>query len=157
MSDNADDDQFWLDDAKPKPLADGLRMPAAAVVVPPDLAGSHATASADYRAMPRTSNTMPMVAGAVLLICLAAVGWLLWSRPVITLAEFNALQVGQSVDECNQVVGSPGKQFMAMDFPPELQTVADATGYAWENADGTLATASFIDGKLNAKFQVGLK
>lgn len=153
----SDDDQFWLDDVKPKPLADGLRMPAAAVVVPPELAGSHATASADYRAMPRTSNTFPIVAGVVLLVGLTAVGWLVWSRPVITLAEFNALQVGQSIDECNEIVGAKGQQFMAADFPKELQFMPDVVGYEWKNKDGSEAAVSFLDGKLSAKFQEGLK
>lgn len=153
----SDDDQFWLDDAKPKPAADVLRMPAASVVVPPDLAGSHAKASADWSASPRTSNTFPLTAAVVVVACVAAAGWLIWSRPVITLAEFNALQVGQSVDECNQIVGTAGDQIMAMDFPPELQSVGDVTGYQWQNADGTVATTSFINGKLHAKFQIGLK
>lgn len=48
----ANDEEFWRDDAKPDPVASTLRMPAAAVVIPADLMGSHATASADYRAMP---------------------------------------------------------------------------------------------------------
>lgn len=157
MSDNADDDQFWLDDAKPKPLADGLRMPAAAVVVPPDLAGSHATASADWAATPRTSNAFPIVAGVVLLVCLAAAGWLVWSRPAITLAEFDAMKNGQAIDECNRIVGVDGERFMETDFPNDLPFLPNVVGYGWKNKDGSRAAVSFINGKLYAKFQEGLK
>lgn len=153
----ADDDQFWLDDAKPKPLADGLRMPSAAVVVPPELLGSHATASADYRAMPRTSNTFPIVAGVLLTVGLAAAGWHFWPRTVITLAEFDELRPGQLIDDCNRIVGVDGERFMEAEFPSGLPFVPNVVGYGWKNKDGSKAAVSFINGRLYAKFQEGLK
>lgn len=148
-------EEFWLDDP-PTSRAAELSMPPASVLVPAELVGSHARASADYRAMPKSRNNAAglLVAG----VTVAVLAGVLWhNRPdVITLAEFEALQVGQSIEQCNEIIGSAGNPVLEMDLSEAVKGMPNLDGYQWLNRDGSNATASFQNGKLYAKFQLGL-
>lgn len=153
-------DDFWSDDAaavqqREVDRLSGRRMPVASVVVPPDLLGSHATASADHRAMPRKKSIVPTVFLAAVL-AVGVVGLLEWNKPVVTIAEFDRLKAGMTVEECREIVGSPGAVVMRYDGPPIAKAFRTSENIQWTNRDGSKAVAGFINEKMFTKVQIGL-
>lgn len=168
--------EFWADDAaalrncedaRALEARTGLRMPEAAPKVSQELQGSHATASADWsrladvprrRAKQSSGRAVFVIAAGVFVaLCLyvtvdGLVAWAaLKTQDVITLAEFEALKPGMSMDEATNIVGVKGSENMQIDAFGRSLTVV-----SWQNVGGTLATASFTDGKLDSKYQLGL-
>lgn len=79
--------------------------------------------------------------------------------PIITLDEFNRLQIGMSYDEACRVVGAQGtlqSENQIAGVPgavPDVHTVM----YAWQNGDGSNANAIFQNGRLLQRAQFGLR
>jgi hypothetical protein len=168
--------EFWADDAaalrnredaRALEARTGLRMPEAAPKVSQELKGSHATASADWsrladvpkrRAKQSPGRTAFLITAGILAAATmsVAVDFLLAlavfkTQDVITRAEFESLKPGMSMDEATQIVGVKGTENIQTDTFGRSLTVV-----SWQNIGGTVATASFTDGKLQSKFQVGL-
>ncbi len=68
--------------------------------------------------------------------------------PRYWLQDYETLHEGMTHPEISQIVGDPGNEVSRSN----AQVV-----YAWVNLDGTGMNATFIDDKLSAKSQLGLK
>lgn len=173
-------EDFWSDDAaalqqREAERATGLRMPNAsdtrtgvtdlrmpAASLPMDLRGSDARPSADYRSTPRRQSfTALIIVGiATLILITLPIAFLL--RQSVTLGEFNSLQIGMSIRECNRTIGSPGALVMQSDVPQSVRTpgvafLDDTKFVQWSNRNGTSAVCCFVGDKLDTKFQIGLR
>lgn len=77
--------------------------------------------------------------------------------PVITLAEFEAIKQGMTYQQVVQVVGTEGTLSSESGFDNFDGTKTMFKTYSWNNADISSASIGFTDGKVDNKFQVGLK
>jgi Domain of Unknown Function with PDB structure (DUF3862) len=78
--------------------------------------------------------------------------------PVVTKAEFDQLETGQTYDQVKGIIGDPGKETMH-DVAAGIMTGTHQTltAYTWTNPDGSMASAEFENDKLTSKMQTGLK
>jgi small neutral amino acid transporter SnatA (MarC family) len=158
---SADSEEFWSDDAvaeaeRERVAATGFRMPQAAT--PKAVSASHPSQSHSRRAAkPRLNRSILVAFGVVL--ALSAVGWFVVSRPVVTLAEFDQLTDGMSIEQANRIVGKEGATVMDWTFPnlEPKQRRMNWVCIQWENTDGSNAVAGFDSGLLSVKVQIGLK
>lgn len=70
----------------------------------------------------------------------------------VTMANFNRLQKGMTYAQAVQILGKEGKQESVMEGGG-IKIVM----YKWDADDGATMSAFFEDGKLDTKFQFGLK
>lgn len=75
--------------------------------------------------------------------------------PVITQAECDQIQMGQSLQEVQAIVGDPGKEISRNEIPG----VPEASGFSqqWLNSDGSGGMMIFQGEKLSNKTCYGLK
>ena len=133
--------------------------------MPPPAASKPARRESGFRAEPEQSNeraaiwwvaviTAGIVVGSVVCAVVAyAAGWFVLTRhDVITLEEFERLETGMTVEQCNQIVGEQGvESFSANSFGQSDRV------FAWQNSGGTVVTAAFTNNRLHSKIQLGLK
>jgi hypothetical protein len=98
--------------------------------------------------------TAGIVAGSVACAAIGyAAGWIvLNTQDVVTLAEFEQLKTGMTIEQANEIVGAKGTEQMETNALGHRMTVI-----SWQNSGGTTASASFTNGKLDSKFQLGLQ
>ena len=72
----------------------------------------------------------------------------LLNPPVISMAQYQALQPGMSYQEVVRVLGRPGE---------EVSRGENILGYVWRNPDYSMVTVVFINGRMAAKNQAGLR
>ena len=96
-----------------------------------------------------------LVAAVAAVVCVILV-LAMWMRdsptvpeaPIVTLSEFNQLQIGMTYDQAKAIIGAEGA------FMTGTNNVA---GYQWDNADGSNAMLVFHDRKIMVKSQVKLR
>jgi len=99
------------------------------------------------------------VAAAAAVVC-AILVLAMWMRdsptvpeaPIVTLGEFNQLQIGMTYDQAKAIIGAEGA-FMTGSQMTGFKTA----GYQWDNADGSNAMLVFHDDKIIVKSQVKLR
>jgi hypothetical protein len=75
------------------------------------------------------------------------------SARTATLAKYNQVQEGMTLEEVSRIMGGPGNFTGFVDI---MGTMSE--GYSWKGASlGTLMTASFRDGRLTTRMQIGLR
>lgn len=75
------------------------------------------------------------------------------SARTATLAKYNQVQVGMTLEEVTRIMGGAGNFTGFVDIVGTL-----SEGYSWKGASlGTLMTASFRDGRLTTRMQFGLR
>jgi hypothetical protein len=74
------------------------------------------------------------------------------ATPVVTLAEFEKVEVGMSLDEAARIIGARGVEQSRNELAGTVTVLVE-----WRNADLSAMNAIFQGGKLVQKSQVGLK
>lgn len=72
--------------------------------------------------------------------------------PIVTLSEFNQLQIGMTYDEATAIIGAEGAL-----MTEHKMTAGNVEGYQWDNSDGSNAMLVFHDGKIIVKNHVKLR
>lgn len=150
------DEEFWSDDAaavRQRDTGTVLRMPAASTVVPSELVGSYARPSADHRAEPvrQYSTTATVVCMGLIVAAFGGVVW--WMQPDhVTLAEFQSLEDGMTVEECNAVIGQSGTVEATASGMQQASEVI-----TWTNANGSHCVVTFLNGRKLFGAQSGLQ
>jgi hypothetical protein len=72
----------------------------------------------------------------------------LLKRSTISMAQYHAIQDGMSSEEVVRILGRPGV---------EDGRAGNVAGYSWRNADGSLISVTFINGREGSKTQAGLR
>jgi hypothetical protein len=162
---SVDFDKIWLDDAatiaeRDRIAASGFRMPAAGKPAT-DPAATRPT-NANPRRIVTTKRRPVMRPGIVAMIAtvvLIVAAGVVWSRrPVVTLAEFEQLADGLTVEQCNAIVGVEGTTAFNETLPDFTTTIpTSAAVVVWTNANNTTASAAFVNGRLISKMQIGLR
>ena len=169
------DSEFWSDDAaalanreaeRSIEARTGLRMPApSSAKKTPEKPSTFRPAQKPVAvATPASSGksagwwigviTAGIVAGSVACAAIGfAAGWIvLNAQDVVTLAEFEQLQTGMTIEQANEIVGAEGTEQIETNALGHRLTVI-----SWQNSGGTTASASFTNGKLDSTFQIGLQ
>lgn len=168
-------EEFWADDAAAIRQAEeqraieartGLRMPPASGKTPQPKPSTFRPAAqkpvpvATLASSGKSAGwwigviTAGMVIGSVACAAIGyAAGWIvLNTQDVVTLAEFEQLRTGMTIEQANEIVGAKGTEQMETNAFGHRVTVI-----SWQNSGGTTASASFTNGKLDSKFQIGLQ
>ena len=76
----------------------------------------------------------------------------------ITKEEFSQIQNGMNYSECVSIIGFEGSELSTVESPaiPGVMEEMTVTIYSWVNWDGSNMTATFTNGKLDTKMQIGL-
>lgn len=79
--------------------------------------------------------------------------------PIITLAEYQQLQIGMSYSAATTVIGQGGEEMSRnkIDGIPGVMAPVETIMYQWANPDGSNMNAIFQNDKLFQKAQFGLK
>lgn len=170
----SDDSEFWQDEAnriadREQIAATGQRMPMQSSLMPAEFAGSHATASRDYRSAvpaaprPPKSTAQGWFIFFGLLICFA-VPVVVFIRgvnrahsetvvrsavDVINMQEFLRLKLGDSAETVVLKLGTDKCEVVAQS--------SGVTPLSFKNANFSNAILTFQNGRLESKAQFGLK
>lgn len=145
-------DEFWTEDAArltqiEEERSTGIRMPQKAV--------ERAEPAVIYRAQPQRSLPWGLILGCLaLLLVVSGIGWVIYSWPVITREEFDRLEPGMSLDECEGIIGAKSSDEMEFEMPTPKLVGFKVTSVSWGNKDGSGAAASFVDDRLVMKLFV---
>lgn len=79
--------------------------------------------------------------------------------PMVTMAAYQTVQPGMTVDQVNRIVGFPGRESSTWAMPgvPGVMEPTTYTSYSWSNFNGSVMTAVFGNGALQSKTQAGLR
>ena len=73
------------------------------------------------------------------------------TRPVVTLAQYEAIQNGMTYEQVAQIIGSAGEEMSRAEMAG-----FESASYSWQNPDGSNVMAVFSNGALQTKAQFGL-
>jgi hypothetical protein len=73
------------------------------------------------------------------------------TRPVVTMAQYEAIQSGMTYEQVSQIIGSAGEEMSRAEMAG-----FESASYSWQNPDGSNVMAVFSDGALQTKAQFGL-
>jgi hypothetical protein len=77
--------------------------------------------------------------------------------PIVTLMEFEQIELGMSYQEVVDILGDPGFVIVPPRAPEGGDGDFDATNYVWQNSDFSNMSATFQDDQLAKKSQLYLK
>ena len=77
--------------------------------------------------------------------------------PIVTLVEFEQIELGMSYPDVVDILGDPGFVIVPLRTPEGGDGNVDATNYVWQNSDFSNMSATFQDDQLAKKSQLYLK
>jgi hypothetical protein len=81
-----------------------------------------------------------------------------YGPPVVTLAEYEQIQPGQTYEQVVDIIGDPGKQISSVHMPgTEYTRGIDQRMYEWKNPDFSSASITFRHGRVTTTMQFGLE
>lgn len=99
---------------------------------------------------------MRLLITALLALSLAGCGGM--GEGVVTLEEFNKIQIGMSPLQVTEIIGEPGKLSGQSVSPavPGVMGEMKIEMWSWQNADGSNIIITFQNDKVESKHQAGL-
>lgn len=151
-------DEFWQSDAARLEQIElerrtGLRMPEPAKPKPVQVFPAACSVPVKHKrhAFPLAAVWVVAVVAGVALVSYA---WV--SQPIVTRAEFEAIQLGMTKAECVAIVGTEPSVGVASAFGSKMANV-QAECFCWVNHDNSGAAVVLTNGKVSELLQIDLE